>query len=116
MISQDGISDKMLLERYIDICNQAILLNCDIFPFKQIFHAVQTSKNNSMSNIIIYDEFKTSYFKISLGKKGMQIERTRLSVEIFPDWKVSRQYLERVVCNPAPFIINPAKIDWSWII
>ena len=106
-----------LVERYVDVCNRALDLNKDRFPFKQILGAAQVSEKESMIEVDVIDAVVEHSY-------AMTIKAGRIVVKPHGDcddcgcdrkWPVTLSYLRDVVENPDAHISNPAIIDWGWI-
>lgn len=106
-----------LINRYVHVCNQALLLNKNRFPFKQILGAAQISERGRVVEVNIEDIIPRESFIFQLKKKGI-IARPHgecLNCNCERTWNVRRAYLEQVTDDPQSFIQNPAKIDWEWM-
>jgi len=107
----------LLIECYVDICNRALELNKDRFPFQQILGAAREVETGRLIEVDIVDATpKASYV--------MHIEGDSIVTKAHGDcddcncdrlWPVTTQYLKTVVQNPDIHISNPAKINWEWM-
>lgn len=107
----------VLIQRYVDICNRALDLNKDRFPFQQILCAAREAETGRLIEVDIVDSKpKVSYV--------MHIEKDSIVTEPHGDcddcncdrlWPVTLEYLKNVVHNSDAHINNPAKIDWEWM-
>ncbi|MDG1287698.1 MAG: hypothetical protein P8P30_09085 [Rickettsiales bacterium] len=105
---------ERLFRDYVKICNRALTVNKDIFPFKHIWNAAEAELQNGSVKIIIYDdEPKMNY---SLRLQNNKIDASACS-HIGKDepWYLNTSYLRRVVEHPDEYIDNPAMIDWDWL-
>lgn len=113
-----AVSDyDSLIERYLDVCNQALSLNKNRFPFKQILGAAQKSEYGKIIEVNIIGSSPSVSYAMKFDPKGLvakphtdcrpcQCDRT---------WFVSADYLKDVARNPKSYIQNPAKINWEWM-
>lgn len=110
-----NVSD--LVYQYADVCNQALLLNRDRFPFKQILGAAQRAEQGSMIEVSIIDIHNAETFVLHLTEKGIVARPHGECVDCTCDrkWGVSKKYLEDVSSNPECYIQNPAYINWEWM-
>ncbi|MGB0718849.1 MAG: hypothetical protein ACPGRX_00125 [Bdellovibrionales bacterium] len=108
-----------IVKRYFDICNTALRLNKDRFPFKQILGAaakrgmgervemrVARAAEDGFDPYVIYIQNDTVVSEPHGACKNCNCAR---------QWNVEKRYLQSVLANPDLYIANPAKLDWSWM-
>ncbi len=110
-------SNRELFERYLAVCNEALMINKGRFPFRQILEGLgQHTPDRNSVQVLIVDDQPSEGFCI-LYDKACQAVFASPVVNIVPQtkWKVTKSYLASVVGNPYEYINNPAKIDWEWL-
>ena len=114
------MDDSTLFDRYLEICNQALLLNKDRFPFKQILGAGAKAGQNHLYDVRIENALEKGCFSMMLHDGRLQAQAMQdkgcAGCCCSDKWRVTRQYLEEVVSRPDEYIVNPAKLDWGWMI
>ncbi len=106
-----------LLERYLDVCNQALVENRGRFPFKQILGAAEEFGDEGVVDVHVIDVFPEPRYLMEFSG-GQIVARAydRRGGDVCEcGWKVSVSYLEDVAKNSDVYIRNPAKIDWEWM-
>lgn len=110
-------SNDYILQSYVNVCNHALRLNAERFPFKQILGAAQKSEQNRKVEVIIQSGEKPDNYVFSM--EGAQIIMMNhgdcSSCDCVRQWFVSREYLVDVAQNAKKYIQNPAKINWEWL-
>ena len=106
-----------LMKRYLDVCNQAMVLNKDRFPFKQILGAAQKSECGKVIEVNIVDDVPAASYAMTFSRDGLAAQPHSSCSDCRCDrkWVVRRAYLEEVAKDPENYIQNPAKIDWEWM-
>lgn len=104
------------IQAYIDICNQAIDLHKERFPFRQIWGAADLSSQGLIVEVKLKDVVPNlSYIMhVDQEKISLLFEEVELCFERV--WQVPFSYLSDVVGVPEKYIRNPALLDWSWLI
>lgn len=106
-----------LMQRYLDVCNQAMTHNRDRFPFKQILGAALKAENDKLIEVNIVDDLPPVSYVMRFGKNGLVAQPHAECEPCACDrqWNVNRTYLADVAKNAESYIDNPAKIDWGWM-
>lgn len=106
-----------LMQRYLDVCNQAMALNKDRFPFKQILSAAKASECGKIIEVHVVEGLPGASYAMTFGSDGLVFEPHSACSDCNCDreWSVSKGYLEDVAKNPEYYIRNPARIDWEWM-
>ncbi len=106
-----------LIKRYIDVCNRAIMLNHDRFPFKQILGAAKNAEGSKIIEVRIKEGSPDLSYAMTFDQEGLVARPHSTCTECQCDrkWGVSKSYLEDVTKNPEDYIQNPAKLDWEWM-
>lgn len=106
-----------LIECYLDVCNQALALSKDRFPFKQILGAAKKSESACVVEVNIVDALPpVSYvMKFNQGKIVAAPHLFCADCNCDRTWNITKGYLEGVVNNAQTYIDNPAKINWEWL-
>ena len=105
-----------LFEQYLKVCNHAMEVNKDRFPFKQILEAAREHAHTRTVEVQIVDDCPSADIMIRIESDKIQAEDHHACENCQCDarWKVNKSYLEDVVKNPDIYIKNPARIDWEW--
>ena len=106
-----------LFQGYIDVCNRALEINKNRFPFKQILGTAQKTGEDRLVEVKIVDDGPGSDFVIGFDKNKIKgdLHGDCPHCRCEGQWRVSRSYMEDVVRNPDAYIKNPAKLDWEWM-
>lgn len=105
-----------LIKCYFSVCNKALDLNKERFPFKQILGAAKASEKGRQVEARVSDHPDAVY--VIEIKQGVIASRPHVDCEdcnCVRGWCVTKNYLEDVVKNPQIYIGNPAKINWEWM-
>lgn len=105
-----------LFMQYIDVCEKAIDLNKEKFPFTQIWNAI--------SHIASLERIPARMLGgVSAGDFSLGFHQHKITVT--PDdhdgravdyiWVVDEGYIAQVIGDPAPYLHNPAKLNWEWL-
>ena len=110
------VSDD-LINRYVGICNEALLQNRNRFPFKQILGAARESEKDRPVEVCIKDNGSSDTYVFRLKDSGIIAapHDSCKGCDCVRSWNVSANYLEDVVKDPQSYIQNPAKLDWEWM-
>ena len=114
---EQAMDAYQLLQRYLDVCNQALDANKDRFPYKQILGSAQNLSHDALIEVSIIDDRPTETFVLSLNETKIvgQPHDNCTNCECDAKWRINRSYLEEVINHPEDYIRNPAKIDWEWM-
>jgi len=105
-----------LLSRYLAVCNKALDLNRDRFPFKQILSAAQeVEQRHKVELQIIGDRGRRFVLSFNEGHIRFEPHNDCGPSQCVRTWRVDPGYLEYVSQHPDVFIQNPARIDWEWM-
>lgn len=100
------------LERYIEICNEALARSCDRFPYNRIWQAASEAQAGRGVELVLVDDMPVSTCEVTVYMD--HIERG-LEAGDAPVLRLNKSYLEDVVSNPQKYIDNPTLIDWGWL-
>jgi len=115
MTNKSNSKEEDLFHRYVEICNRALELNKDRFPFKQILHTAQNMMDNETVSLAVYDDNPKATYDISINENQIDVIDKNKTDKSNDVWHINLSYLEKVVGNPEEYIKNPAKIDWDWL-
>jgi hypothetical protein len=106
-----------LFQSYLQVCNQALDLNRERFPFKQVLGAAQKAGKERRIQVCIVEGNPAAEFVIKIEGNKLKGEQkdTCSGCGCAGQWRVSQRYMEDVVENPDLYINNPAKLDWDWL-
>lgn len=115
------ITDKKevagLLQRYVDVCNRALMFNKDRFPFKQILCGAQAEEAGKKIEVTISDlsAIPSFVFEIEKGQILLKDHGNCVDCNCDRKWSVPVEYLKKIAETPDMYVQNPAKIDWEWM-
>lgn len=108
-------NQEILIRRYVSVCNEAISVNRQRFPFKQIFEAAKQAEEGHKIEVSVSGSSESYVFQI----KGDAIVYERHSAcddcQCVRKWVAPESYLMAVISEPDTYIKNPAHLDWGWL-
>lgn len=105
-----------LFLNYLEVCNQALALNHNKFPFKQILGAAGRAEAHSKIEVNIEGDKSFSYIITIDGNKiHGEPHGSCASCNCDKKWITNSKYLETVTGAPENYIQNPAKLNWDWM-
>jgi len=112
------MDNYQLFQRYLDVCNRALDMNKDKFPFKQILLPVQLSQSSKTIEVSIIDDLPKDSYTLTVNGHHLvgNIHGQCANCKCDGKWRIHKSYLEDVIRHPDEYIQNPAKIDWEWLI
>lgn len=120
MSSQNKIKDaaeyEQVFQQYLEICNRAIELNKNKFPYTEIWGVrLKALEDEIKIQAVVFDDRPKLAYMLRLTK-DMKIEIAEKK-ELPPEdaWPFTYQYLKRVVDNPKEYLENPARLEWGWL-
>src|ERR1700733_6298222 len=98
VMQSEKIKDEQEYERvfqqYLEICNRAIELNRNKFPYTQIWNArLKTMEKETEFHAIVYDDRPKAAFMLRLTKE-MKIEIVEKKPVAEEEWPFTYQYLK----------------------
>jgi len=112
------LGTNALFTEYLNVVNRALNANRGKFPWKQLREATSDLAEGKKFGIAVYTSDKYNphdWFTVSYDDGQFDLEGTgKKDTDI--DWKVSRQYLEKVVESPEKYVESPSKLDFDWIV
>ncbi len=106
-----------LFTQALNVMNGALARHKDEVPYKQIAELSAKLIDGRNIGVAVYDNDAKNpfdYYTIRFEKDAFQlVSRGKQEPEI--SWKVSRDYLEKVVENSDEYLEHPAKLDWDWL-
>lgn len=112
------LETNALFSQFLFVCNQALKRHKDTFPYKQIMDVGESILGDRNIGLAVYaDDPDTpfDYFTVRLHQGQLDlVAHGKQDPEIA--WKVSRDYLEKVVEHPQDYIEHPEKLDLDWIV
>lgn len=111
---------EQLFDRYLDICNDAILKNHARFPFAQIWNAAEVFTRKLQVEVHVHNGSAQQTFHMILkdGILSLMPQTCCGCVKCYGDltvWHIDAAYLEMVVNHRELYIDQPALLDWSWL-
>lgn len=120
MSSQNKIKDaaeyEQVFQQYLEICNRAIELNKNKFPYTEIWGVrLKALEDEIKIQAVVFDDRPKLAYMLRLTK-DMKIEIAEKKELPREDaWPFTYQYLKRVVDNPKEYLENPARLEWGWL-
>jgi hypothetical protein len=107
---------ERIFERYLDVCNQALEKNKNVFPFKEIWTArIKSLGKDALVQCAVYDDRPKIIYTLQLTD-DMKIKIINKEPVVQNDvWPLKYSYLKEVVDNPQEYIEHPANLDWGWL-
>lgn len=111
------LNSDYAIKLYVSICNKALALNKDKFPFKQILGAAQKSEQGKKIEIQLAGDNVINSYVFSIENDQIIVTPHALCDQCDCDrkWHMEWPYLHEVLQDPENYIKNPAKINWDWI-
>lgn len=108
MTASSNLDRETLFQRYLAVCNQAIEVNKDRFPFNHILGTVQKKDLAQRIEVCIIDDRPEAEFILNLKDDKMKAEKPVSCASCSCDrkWRVKKSYLESVISNPQTYIDN----------
>lgn len=107
------LDDFQLLQRYVEICNQAIANAGGESPSARILDAGLAQVASPVIVDVIDDRPKPCG---QVSVDGQDITFTSLDADnISHHWTIRRRFLEDVVAAPDAYLQEPAMLDWGWV-
>jgi hypothetical protein len=103
---------------YLRVCNTAMDLHRDEFPFKQLIEIGDKLASNRRFGVGIYKDDPASphaYYTIEVNAGRLEIVARGKQPDTSMDWKVKQSYVEHVAADPTPYVEHPMKLDWDWV-
>jgi hypothetical protein len=106
-----------LVRTAVEVINEAIALNRDLRPYKDIVVAYDKPAGKRDIAVAVYTDDPgepTEYFVLRPreGKLELVAETKEQSA---PDWKVARDSLKRIGENRDEYVQHPEKLDLDWL-
>lgn len=105
-----------IVHSYISICNQAIDLHRERFPFYQIWNAAEISSKGIITKLKLHDVVPNLLYHIHVKHDEMSLISDRAVKDHDIEWNVPLSYLSKIVELPEKYIQNPVLMDWGWFI
>jgi hypothetical protein len=113
-VSNDNRKCQELFARYLEVCNQALEKNRELFPYKHIWKEALSNMQNEAVDFDIYEDRPQATYRLKVCDDHLEVLNDTSSTT--EHWGVTIRYLEEVANNPEEYIHNPAKIDWGWLL
>lgn len=106
-----------LMGNFIEVCNLALEKHKGSFPFSQFIYLGNQLLSGKHFGVEVYKDkpFQTyDYYTITFEDGRILIAGHGKESPVI-EWKVGRDYLEKVVEDPNHYIDNPLMLDWDWL-
>jgi hypothetical protein len=111
------LETNALATQAVNVMNRALAQHRDAAPYKQLLAASERLLGGKNLGMAVYaDDPKHPYDYYTLHFADGRLEllgRGKQEPDIA--WKVSRDYLRRVVDDPERYLAHPEKLDWDWL-
>lgn len=107
-------SIDQLFKQYIEICNQAMAMNKDQFPYKHLLSVAAKFFSEHPIHLAVYDDQPKGDFSVVYEKDGLTCKAVQ-SDESKNAWRINLSYLKKVVDHPEKYLENPEKLDLDWL-
>lgn len=101
-----------LIQRYIEICNQAIRDNPDAFPINQLIRFEGIEKLNNRFDIAVFDD--KPLIACTLHYQDQKLIYSFCERAEATAWRLGLSHIQKVVKNPEDYIHDPDKLDLDW--
>ena len=110
-------ADDHLIKSYVDVCNQALVMHRNKFPFKQILGAARQADYGKNIEVRLFGSSDERGYILTFEGETIYVRSHGVCKDCKCDrkWHVDKHYLEQVEQNPRAYILNPAKINWEWL-
>jgi len=106
-----------LFAKALEIMNQAIEAHKDSTIYRKLFEACQAFYGGKLLGVSVYKDKpdnEIAFHKIIYDNYEFTLmdgtEENPSTV-----WKVSEDYLQKIVDHPDEYINHPEKLDWDWL-
>jgi hypothetical protein len=113
--SSTGTSSLFL--QYLNVCNQALDAHADEFPYRQLVQAAERLAADRRFGVAVYKTERDApydFYTVTMTEGRFEL-LSHGKEEPDLTWKVSQDYLKKVVDDPDTYIQHPAKLDWDWL-
>lgn len=100
------------LERYIEICNEAMARSGDRFPYNRIWQAAGDAGAGRGVELALVDDRPVSTYEVTVYPDHVEPAQEAGDPPVL---RLSKSYLDDVLSNPQKYIDNPTLIDWGWL-
>jgi hypothetical protein len=112
------LDDNALFAQALHVMNRALDRHREDFPYKQILEGFEKFFDGKTFVAALYKSDASSPYahftvRFEEGRFDLVSEGKRGEADL--RWSVSRDYLQRIVEDPKPFVEHPEKLDWEWI-
>ncbi|MDX1649123.1 MAG: hypothetical protein R3263_04645 [Myxococcota bacterium] len=114
MAHQDTVS---LFTQYLNVVNAAVAAHKDETPYKQMIQAADKLAGDTRFGVEVYaDDPGEPYESFTVRHDEGRLELVAHGKEdVDLDWKVSRDYLQKVVDDAQTYIDEPGRLDLDWL-
>lgn len=113
----DHDDENLLIKRYFEICNTALRLNKNRFPYKQILGAAAAKGAGEKVEMRLSGDAGAPVYVVFIQNDSIIAKPHGVcgDCNCVRTWNVDTGYLQSVIAQPDLYIKNPAKIDWAWM-
>jgi len=112
------LDTQALFSQALDVMNRAIQANKNDFPYQQLLAASEKVMDDKTFAVGITKEPGADpydYYTVHYQDGRWALEGRGKQGEPSLNWRVDRDYLEKVVENPDRYIEHPEKLDLDWL-
>ncbi len=104
-----------LFREFLEVCNQAMEVHKDEFPYKHIWEAAENLQSDKGMHVTVYDDEPKGDYQLKIHNKHIEVVDESGDAVEDPGWRINTSYLRQVVENPDEYIQEPTKLDWQWL-
>lgn len=104
---------EKLFSKYLEICNQALVMNRKKSPFKDIFRAASEAVEDIPFELAVYDDRPKGVFTLHL--KGEQLVPGERPLNEEAAWRLHLSEIQQVVENAIYYIEHPELLQLDWL-
>ena len=112
------------LDRYIQVCEQALASDQVSAPMRAIFQAALKNMEGKSLSLALYDDRPKALCNIDIADKQVKVSNSRgIANNDRPEdhhtnprvVRLSLTDIQDVIKKPDRYLKNPALLDWSWL-
>ena len=106
-----------LFTQFLNVVNAALAKHGDSMPYRALLRASDEMLDGRKLGVAVYESDANApfdYFTIRYRERSFEfVSHGKEDPDVA--WKVSQDYLEKVVENADDYIEHPVKLDWEWL-
>jgi len=106
-----------LFMQAINVINRSLDAHKDEMPYKQILALSGKLLDDKKIGVAVYENNPNEpfdYYTVEFRQGRLEyVDRGKHEPDV--SWTVAREYLQKIVDDPEPYVEHPEKLDWEWI-